>query len=72
MPSSRGSSQPRDQRRVSCIGRRFFTTDGTWEAGEHLYQPPSLPPSFLCLIPLHLTLCWVFTGPRQPLTMPDT
>ena len=34
MPSSRGSSQPRDQTQVSCvscIGRRFFTTSGTWE-----------------------------------------
>ena len=36
MPSSRGSSQPRDQTRVfyvSCIGRRFFTTSSTWISG---------------------------------------
>ena len=26
MPSSRGSSQPRDQTQVSCIAGRFFTT----------------------------------------------
>ena len=35
MPSSRGSSQPRDRTWVSCvshIGRRFFTTSATWEA----------------------------------------
>ena len=36
MPSSRGSSQPRDQTcvyYVSCIGRWvFFTTSATWEA----------------------------------------
>ena len=27
MPSSRGSSQPRDQTKVSCIAVRFFTTE---------------------------------------------
>ena len=27
MPSSRGSSRPRDQTRLSCIASRFFTTD---------------------------------------------
>ena len=27
MPFSRGSSQPRDQTHVSCIGRRFFTAE---------------------------------------------
>ena len=35
MPSSRGSSQPRDQTQmshVSCIGSRFFTTSSTWKA----------------------------------------
>ena len=32
MPSSRGSSQPRDQTQVSCIGGRFFTTSTLWEA----------------------------------------
>ena len=33
MPSSRGSSQPRDWTQVSCIGRSgFFTTSTTWEA----------------------------------------
>ena len=34
-PSSRGSSQPRDQTRisyVSCIGRWVFTTSAIWEA----------------------------------------
>ena len=34
MPSSRGSSQPRDQTSIfcsSCIGRRFFTISTTWE-----------------------------------------
>ena len=35
IPSSRGSSQPRDQTRisyVSCIGRWVFTTSAIWEA----------------------------------------
>ena len=34
-PSSRGSSQPRDRTRVSCLpalAGRFFTTSATWEA----------------------------------------
>ena len=48
MPSSRGSSQPRNQIRipyVSFIGRRFFlffvfffTTSVTWEAHLELYS----------------------------------
>ena len=35
MPSSRGSSRPRDASYisyVSCIAGRFFTTSATWEA----------------------------------------
>ena len=32
MPSSRGSSQPRDRTRVSCIAGRFFTSWATREA----------------------------------------
>ena len=34
MPSSRGSSQPRDRTNVSsvlCTGRKVFTTSATWE-----------------------------------------
>ena len=34
MPSSRGSSQPRNEIHityVSCIGRQVFTTSATWE-----------------------------------------
>ena len=37
MPSSRGSSQPRDRTHVpyvSCIGRWLFTISATWEAPE--------------------------------------
>ena len=40
MPSSRGSSWPRDQTRVSyglpALAGGFFTTSATWEAKEHL------------------------------------
>ena len=32
MPSSRGSSQPRDQTHVSCIGRQILYHCATWEA----------------------------------------
>ena len=31
-PFSRGSSQPRDQTKVSCIAGEFFTSWATWEA----------------------------------------
>ena len=35
-PSSRGSSQPRDQTQVSCIGGRFFTVRATREAHTYI------------------------------------
>ena len=34
MPSSRGSSQPRNRIRVSCTADGFFTTSATWKAWE--------------------------------------
>ena len=37
MPSSRGSSRPRDQTQVSCVpytDRRFFTASTTWETQQ--------------------------------------
>ena len=37
MPSSKGSSWPSDQTRVSCIAGGFFTTCTTWEALSHPY-----------------------------------
>ena len=39
MPSSRGSSQPRDQIHISgvaCIAGKFFTHWATWEARAHI------------------------------------
>ena len=55
MPSSRGSSQPRDQTQVSCIAGRFFTT-GLPGKTSHFHamclvmseslQPPELPPGY--------------------------
>ena len=36
MPSSRGSSSPGDQTRVSCIADRFFTIWATREAQEDI------------------------------------
>ena len=35
MPSSRGSSQPRDRTQVSCIADGFFTIWATREAHEY-------------------------------------
>ena len=37
MPSSRGSSQPRDRTRISCIAGGFFTVWATREAYEIVY-----------------------------------
>ena len=37
MPSSSGSSQPRDQTQVSCIASRFFTVWVTMEAQFNLH-----------------------------------
>ena len=34
MPSSRRSSQPRDQTQVSCNAGRFFTSWATWESPD--------------------------------------
>ena len=39
MPSSRGSSQPRDWTQVSCIAGGFFTVWATREA----HEPPQVP-----------------------------
>ena len=36
IPLSRGSSQPRDQTQVSCIGGRFFTVRATREAHTYI------------------------------------
>ena len=36
MPSSRGSSQPRDQNQISCTAGGFFTVWGTREAHSYL------------------------------------
>ena len=41
MPFSRGSSQPRDRTRVSCIAGRFFTSWATREAPLYILVVPS-------------------------------
>ena len=49
MPSSRGSSQPRDGTHVSCIfsiGRQIFYHSATWEAPKPFCLPSKLLPSF--------------------------
>ena len=60
LPSSRESSQPRDQTRVSCFAGRFFTT---WATRVALQVPPYLGLSFrFCWVVsmIHLQLLWKF------------
>jgi len=58
LPSSRGSSRPRDQTHicyVSCIGRQFLYHSAPWEAPSHQYTSPKdlpFPPK-----ETHETLC---------------
>ena len=40
--SSRGSSQARDQTRVSCIAGRFFTTEPLGKSQVNAYQSSKL------------------------------
>ena len=40
MPSSRGSSRPRDGTRISSIAGGFFTTNAIWEAPNPSQQAP--------------------------------
>ena len=47
MPSSRGSSQPRDGTQVSCIAGRFFTVCTTREAQEYWSGQPIPSPGDL-------------------------
>ena len=67
MPSSRGSSQYRDQTCISCIAGRFFTNWATWKAQLLYYyllkKKKKLPasswspcPSWDCPPPLHRSL----------------
>ena len=59
MPSSRGSSQPRDGIQVSCIAGRFFTTEPAGKPQETLIDnvffsplpPPMAPPPLPQLSP---------------------
>ena len=41
MPSSRGSSQPRDQTCLSTLAGGLFTTNTTWKAFICLHQVPA-------------------------------
>ena len=47
MPSSWGSTQPRDRTQVSHIAGRFFTAWTTREAHEHWIEYPSPSPEIL-------------------------
>ena len=50
MPSSRGSSQPRDQTEVSCIAGRLFTTELSGKS-----RAPNLKHRVICVQNLHAT-----------------
>ena len=65
MPSSRGSSWPRDRTRVSyvsCIGRRVLTTSATWEviAAVPIYIPINSVGGFPSLHTLSSIYCGFF------------
>ena len=47
MPSSRGSSYPRDRTQVSCTAGRFFAILATRKAQEYSYGLPCPPPGDL-------------------------
>ena len=58
MPSSKGSSRPRDQTLisyVSCFGSRFFTILTTWEASIISCMAPEIKHPLSCLL---LCVCW--------------
>ena len=62
MPSSRGSSQPRDQTQVSCIAGRFFyqlSYEGSPEIGKGVHQSCILSP---CLFNLYAEYIMRNTG----------
>ena len=50
MPSSRGSSQPRDQTQVSCIVGRFFTAWATREGQALSFNNKKEESRFICFI----------------------
>ena len=54
MPSSRGSSQPRDQTQVTHIADRFFTIWATREAQEYQSGQPIPPPGDLLNLRIEL------------------
>ena len=68
MPSSRGSSQPRDWTHVSyvsCTGRQVLTTSATWEAPQHMSNRiHSLEWMWVyCEVCQLLSRVWIFVTP---------
>ena len=65
MPSSRGSSQPRDQILISCIGRGVLYHQRHPGSLTSQVDPKDLEgPCCACLMPFG---CWI-TGPRVRVT----
>ena len=48
--SSRGSSQPRDPTRISCIGRQILYHRATWEARDKTYKQVKLLNVHFCTV----------------------
>ena len=74
MPSSRGSSQPRDRTQVSRIAGRFFTVWATREAlclGRYLgipYSPQMLTVAFVLMNLIKICTAWEPVGKPQDIT----
>ena len=58
MPSSRGSSQLRDQNHVSCIASGFFTAEPPREAHLKIY-PLAIEFIYMCYFQEILSMCKV-------------
>ena len=80
MPSSRGSSQPRDRTTSPALAGGFFTTSTTWESPRSLLSVPYFRPSLghqgisWLLCPIQAVTSVVFSpdGNIQPITYSRT
>ena len=71
IPFSRGSSQPRNQTRVSCIAGRFFTIWATRDACHHLVYGNNII-TMLCYLcfPITLLLCFMASLFKHSINVP--
>ena len=69
MPSSRGSSQPRDRIQVSCIAGGFFTVWATREAQEYWSGLPIPSPGERPDPGIESTISWTYVWINFPILM---